>query len=185
MAMPPQQPQSLLLVDDDEVLRERLARTFRDRGLEVTTARNVEEATRLARADPPELAVVDLKMPGGSGLALIGELKRIEPETRVVMLTGYSSVTTALEAVRLGAVHYLPKPADADEILAAFSRGGGEAVASDMAGSSGTPSLARAEWEHIERVLTDCGGNVSEAARRLGIHRRSLQRKLQKIPPRT
>ncbi len=185
MAMPPQEPQSLLLVDDDEVLRERLARAFRDRGLEVMTARNVEEAVRLARADPPELAVVDIKMPGGNGLALIGELKRIEPETRVVMLTGYSSVTTALEAVRLGATHYLPKPADADEILAAFSRRGGEAVVAEAAASSGTPSLARAEWEHIERVLTDCAGNVSEAARRLGIHRRSLQRKLQKIPPRT
>ncbi len=182
--MAPQASQSLLLVDDDEVLRERLARAFRDRGLEVATAGNADEALKLARADPPELAVVDLKMPGRGGLDLIAELRRIDPETRVVVLTGYSSVTTAIQAVRLGAAHYLPKPADADEILAAFSRDGGEAVATASAGQAETPSLARAEWEHIERVLTDCGGNVSEAARRLGIHRRSLQRKLQKIPPR-
>jgi len=182
--MASQGSQTLLLVDDDGVLRERLARAFRDRGFEVASARNVEEALALARADPPELAVVDLKMPGRGGLELIGELRSIEPETRIVVLTGYGSVATALEAVRLGAVHYLAKPADADEILAAFSRNGGEPVGIP-GGRTETPSLARAEWEHIERVLLDCGGNVSEAARRLGIHRRSLQRKLQKIPPRT
>jgi len=174
---------SLLLVDDDEPLRERLARAFRDRGFEVTTAGSVDAALALAREDPPELAVVDLKMPGRGGLDLVGELKRLEPETRIVVLTGYSSVTTALESVRRGATHYLPKPADADEILAAFSKAGGEPVGA--VNPTQTPSLARAEWEHIERVLADCRGNVSEAARRLGIHRRSLQRKLQKIPPRT
>jgi two-component system response regulator RegA len=179
-----QAPLSLLLVDDDDVLRERLARAFRDRGFEVASAGNADAALKLARPDPPELAVVDLKMPGRGGLELVAELHRIDAGTRIVVLTGYSSVATALEAVRLGAVHYLAKPADADEILAAFSRNGGEPVVEISAGHE-TPSLARAEWEHIERVLTDCGGNVSEAARRLGIHRRSLQRKLQKIPPRT
>lgn len=175
--------QALLIVDDDEALRERLARAFRERGFEVQTAKDVEQALSLARREPPELALVDLKMPGRSGLELLAELLRLDPETKVVVLTGYSSVTTAIEAIRLGAVHYLPKPADADEILAAFARSG--AGASLLAPGAETPSLARAEWEHIERVLADCQGNISEAARRLGIHRRSLQRKLQKFPPRS
>jgi two-component system response regulator RegA len=100
-----------------------------------------------------------------------------------VVLTGYSSIATAIEAMRAGASHYLTKPADADEIIAAFNRDGGAALAG--ADELSTPTLARAEWEHIQRVLSDCGGNVSEAARRLGIHRRSLQRKLQKAPPTT
>jgi two-component system, response regulator RegA len=120
-------------------------------------------------------------MPGGSGLDVIRELKAIDATTNIVVLTGYGSIATALEAVRLGAAHYLTKPADVDEILAAFERTGtpaGDAVKVDR----GVASLARAEWEHIHRVLTDCGGNVSEAARLLGVHRRTLQRKLSKYP---
>jgi two-component system, response regulator RegA len=169
---------SILLVDDDEVLRERLATAIRDRGYEVRTASSAEEALREAAKDSPEMAVVDLKMPGGSGLDVLRELRRQDPSTRVLMLTGYGSIATAVEAVREGAVGYLPKPADADEILAALH-------GTNTAKEKGieTPSLARAEWEHIQRVLTDCGGNISEAARRLGIHRRSLQRKLHKYPP--
>ena len=169
---------SILLVDDDEVLRERLATAIRARGYEVRTAGNAEEAMREVSHESPEMAVLDLRMPGGSGIEILRELKKQDPSTRVLMLTGYGSISTAVEAVRDGAVGYLPKPADADEILAALN-------GTNTAKEKGieTPSLARAEWEHIQRVLTDCGGNISEAARRLGIHRRSLQRKRHKYPP--
>jgi two-component system response regulator RegA len=101
----------------------------------------------------------------------------------VVVLTGYGSIATAVDAIKLGAVHYLTKPADADEVVAAFTRAAPEAAAAAPVDEIAAPSLARAEWEHINRVLSDCGGNVSEAARRLGMHRRSLQRKLAKFPP--
>jgi len=170
---------SILLVDDDEVLRERLAQAIRARGYEVRTAGSAEEALREVARESPEMAVLDLKMPGMSGLDLLKELRTQDPSTRVLMLTGYGSIATAVQAVREGAVGYLPKPADADEILAALA--GKDTTAPAKPGE--TPSLARAEWEHIQRVLTDCGGNISEAARRLGIHRRSLQRKLHKYPP--
>jgi len=175
---------TLLLVDDDETLRERLARAFRDRGMEVLTAASYEEAVGLATAQSPELAVVDLRMPGRGGMELVQTLRGIDPTTRIVVLTGYGSIATAIEAVRLGATYYLPKPADADEILSAFNRDrpGSVPLSNEQ---PPTPSLARAEWEHIQRVLTDCQGNISEASRRLGIHRRSLQRKLQKHPPRS
>jgi two-component system, response regulator RegA len=173
---------SLLVVDDDERLRNRMARAFADRGFDVRTAANFDEAVAAARGDSPQLAVVDLKMPGKSGLELTRELKAIDPTTKIVVLTGYGSIATAVDAIRLGATHYLPKPADADEILSAFSRDPSSPV-SLPAGELPAPSLARAEWEHINRVLSDCGGNVSEAARRLGMHRRSLQLKLRKYPP--
>jgi two-component system response regulator RegA len=174
---------SLLLVDDDEVLRERLARALRERGYDVTTAADYDGAMRAASQDSPELAVVDLRMPGRSGLELVRDLRTLDPATRIVVLTGYGSIATAVEAIRLGASHYLAKPADADDVLAAFARGAAPPLAATTIPAE-PPSLARAEWEHINRVLTDCGGNVSEAARRLGLHRRSLQRKLQKYPPR-
>jgi two-component system response regulator RegA len=169
---------SILLVDDDEVLRERLAQAIRARGYEVRTAGSAEEALREATKESPEMAVLDLRMPGVSGLELLRELRKQDPTTKVVMLTGYGSIATAVQAVQEGAIGYLPKPADADEILAALN-------GTHTAKQPGieTPSLARAEWEHIQRVLADCGGNISEAARRLGIHRRSLQRKLHKYPP--
>lgn len=169
---------SILLVDDDEVLRERLAQAMRTRGYEVRTAGNAEDALREVAKDSPEMAVLDLRMPGVSGLELLKELKAQDPATRVLMLTGYGSIATAVEAVRQGAVGYLPKPADADEILAALN-----GTHTEKKPGVETPSLARAEWEHIQRVLADCGNNISEAARRLGIHRRSLQRKLHKYPP--
>lgn len=173
---------SILLVDDDETLRERLARALRERGYDVRTAGNADEAMAKVREDSPELAVLDLKMPGRSGIELLKEMRVYDPATEVLILTGYGSIATAVEATKLGAVGYVPKPVDADEILAAFSRMRGERPLA-QAGPVETPSLARAEWEHIQRVLSDCGGNISEAARRLGIHRRSLQRKLQKYPP--
>jgi two-component system response regulator RegA len=175
-------PQSILIVDDDEIFRERLARSFRTRGFDVRTAGTVEAALGLAREDSPELAVLDLRMPGGSGVDLLRGLKQIDPSTKVLILSGYGSIATAVEAVKLGAENFIPKPADADDILAAFEKGSapGEAVQTRYQ----APSLARAEWEHIQRVLADCAGNISEAARRLGIHRRSLQRKLNKYAPR-
>jgi two-component system response regulator RegA len=174
--------QSILIVDDDATFRARLARAFTDRGFEVRTASDATSAAALAAEESPELAVVDLRMPGQSGLELAQELLRIDPATKVVVLTGYGSIATAIEAMRLGAAHYLSKPADVDDILAAFARNGAPTL-EPIGGERTTPALARAEWEHLNRVLTDCGGNISEAARRLGIHRRSLQRKLKKFPP--
>src|SRR5262245_25883948 len=178
---------SILLVDDDETYRNRLARAFVDRGYDVRTAADYDSGVASATADSPELAVVDLKMPGKSGLELVKALHEIDPATKTVVLTGYGSIATAIDAVRLGATYYLSKPADADDILGAFARGEAPALAppppSSPDGEYRAPSLARAEWEHINRVLSDAGGNISEAARRLGIHRRSLQRKLQKYPP--
>lgn len=172
----------LLLVDDDDIFRERLAKALRERGLRVRTAAGYEQAMELARTAPPELAVVDLRLVGPSGLELTRDLHALCPKTRILVLTGYGSIATAIEAMRLGAAYYVSKPADADDVLAAFARS--EAPPLEPGPDYVAPSLARAEWEHINRVLADCGGNISEAARRLGMHRRSLQRKLRKYPPR-
>lgn len=172
----------ILVVDDDPVLRERLARAFVDRGYAVVQAGSYEEAMREAQHSPPRYAVLDLKMPGRSGLELAKDLRAEFEDLKILILTGYGSIATAIESMRLGATHYLSKPADADEILAGLERDEGareEPPSPDFR----APSLARAEWEHINRVLEDAGGNISEAARRLGMHRRSLQRKLQKYPP--
>ena len=174
--------EQLLLVDDSELFRERLARAFRERGFEVRTAADYDEAMRLARMSPPDLAIVDLRMPGRSGLELVRDLLDVCPATRVLILSGFGSISTAVEAVKLGAVNFLPKPADADDILAAFERSETN-LEETQTENQEVPSLARAEWEHIHRVLADCAGNISEAARRLGIHRRSLQRKLRKRAP--
>jgi len=173
---------SILLVDDDDTFRERLARAFRDRAYDVRTAAGYDEAIAAAHSDSPQFAVVDLKMPGRSGLEVVRDLKAIDPTTKIVVLTGYGSIATAMDAVRLGATHYLPKPADADDIVAAFARDDNPPLTASQTDFP-APSLARAEWEHIQRVLSDCGGNISEAARRLGMHRRSLQLKLHKHPP--
>jgi two-component system response regulator RegA len=140
---------------------------------------DAESARAAARVDSPEMAVVDLKLPDGSGLDVVRELKAIDASTAVVVLTGYGSIATALESIRLGALHYLTKPTDPDRILAAFERGLAVRPRDLLID---TPSLARVEWEHLQRVLTDCDGNVSEAARQLGMHRKSLQRKLAKRP---
>jgi two-component system response regulator RegA len=173
---------SLLIVEDDEVLRDRLAQAFAARGCDVRSATSASEAETMARQDPPEFVLLDLRLGADSGLGLIPALKAIDPETRIVVLTGYGSVATAVQAVRQGARHYLTKPAAVDEILAAFEN---DATGSGNASAALEPmSLDRVEWEHINRVLTDCGGNVSEAARTLGVHRRTLQRKLAKYPAR-
>ena len=173
---------TILLVDDEELFRERLAKAFSQRGFTVFTAGNFDEALRVIGEQKPALGVVDLKMPGRSGLELIAAAREANPDMQLVVLTGYGSIATAAEAVRLGALYYLPKPADVDDILNAFARDQSLGVAPGDEGFE-APSLARAEWEHINRVLHDCGGNISAAAQKLGIHRRSLQRKLQKYPP--
>ncbi len=177
---PERAARSVLVVDDDDVFRTRLGKAFQDRGFDVRTAHSAAEAIRLAQQESPEFAVVDLRMPGASGLDVVRELHAIDPATVMVMLTGYGSIATAVEAVRAGALHYLSKPVDIEQILAAFEG----KTATSAAGSSEVPSLARVEWEHIQRVLSDCDGNISQAARLLGLHRRSLQRKLSKDPVR-
>ena len=170
---------TLLVVEDDDLLRDRLVRAFRDRGCVAQGAASVSEAARLTD-DAPEYAVVDLRIGEESGLEVLRALLAKDPATRVVLLTGYGSIATAVEAMRLGAVHYLTKPADADQIIAALQRGD----TAETVTAAGEPlSLARAEWEHINAVLVSVSGNISEAARRLGLHRRSLQRKLSKYPP--
>jgi len=166
---------SLLIVDDDAPFRDRLVRAMRDRGFDATGVADHAAAIEAARIESPEFALVDLRLPGPSGLAVVRDLKAVDASTVVVVLTGYGSIATAVEAVKLGAANYLTKPADADQIVAAFD-------GTEPPDEARAPSLARVEWEHIQRVLTDCGGNVSQAARVLGIHRRSLQRKLAKRP---
>jgi len=172
---------NLLLVDDDETFCRVLSAALERRGFDVRIAHTVDEGLEAAEKEPPEFAVVDLKMPGPSGLELVKKLNEQDPHTKIVVLTGYASVATAVEAIKLGATHYLAKPADADEIVAAFGRESGDAA---------TPvavkplPLSRVEWEHIQKVLTECDGNISETARRLRMHRRTLQRKLAKHPVR-
>jgi two-component system, response regulator RegA len=177
---------SLLIVEDDDVLRPRLARAFRERGFEVREAPDVDTALESARSDPPEYALVDLRLGTRSGLEVVRGLAELDPATAIVVLTGYGSIATGLDALRLGAAHYLTKPADVDEVISGFARAGAdvEVDVSVLDPTIDTPSLARVEWEHINRVLADSGGNISEAARRLGLHRRSLQRKLAKYPVR-
>lgn len=174
--------ESILVVDDTSILRERLSMAFQQRGFRVETASNFDEAVDVFTRRPTELAVLDLRMPGRSGLELLGKLLQIRPETRIIMLSGFGSIPASIDAVRMGAVNFLSKPADADDILCQFIRGDAPSTMHSVV-EFPAPSLARTEWEHIHRVLADCGGNISEAARRLGIHRRSLQRKLRKRAP--
>lgn len=171
---------TLLVVDDDEAFRTRLVRALKERGFEVSAAANYDDAMTAARADTPELALVDLRLPGKSGLELVRDLKELDGTTRIIVLTGYGSIATAVQSLQLGATSYLTKPVDADQILAAFDQADqtGRPIASPLVAQP----LARVEWEHVQRVLSDCNGNVSQAARLLGLHRRSLQRKLAKYP---
>ena len=173
-------PAHLLLVDDDETFRLRMAAALRERGLEVTTAADFDEATALAASQRFDVIVTDLKMPGPSGLEVLRALSELQPDARMLVLTGYGTIATAVEAMRLGAVDYLVKPCNADQLLAAVVEPGHNGNEQDLA--LHTPSLAKLEREHIERVLVECEGNVSKAARVLGIHRRTLQYKLSKFP---
>lgn len=173
---------SLLLVDDDEDFLGVLAPAMSKRGFAVTLANSAESAFEIAQNEPPEFAVVDLKMSGNSGLVLVRQLAGLNAGTRIVVLTGYASIATAVEAIKLGATHYLAKPVNADEIVAAFEKQTGDA---EMALSSNPLSVDRLEWEHIQRVLAEHNGNISATARSLNMHRRTLQRKLGKNPTKT
>ena len=172
-------PHSFLVVDDDDAFRTRLVKALQARGLAAHGAGSAAEALKVASELRPHGAIIDLRMPEVSGLDLVSELAARFPGILTVVLTGYGSIATAVEAVRRGAIHYLQKPLDTDEILAAFDADSDAGPAPQVE----TPSLARVEWEHIQRILHDCNGNISLAARKLGLHRRSLQRKLGKLPP--
>jgi len=165
-------PRVTLLVDDDVAFCAALADALRRRGESVVIAHTEQEALVEARAWSPARATVDLRLKESSGIDVVRALREMLPHIEVVVLTGYGSIATAVEAVKAGALHYLTKPAGVAEILAAF---GGLAPSEP---SAIPPSLDTVEWEHLQRVLLECGGNVSEAARRLGLYRRTLQRKL-------
>jgi two-component system, response regulator RegA len=171
----------VLVVDDDQTFRQRLCRAFRDRGREAHEAGTREETLQLATNVSPDLVLLDLKMPNLSGLDLIQDIKKLDSTIAIIILTGYGSIPTAMQALKLGADHYMSKPADAEQILNAYSELNIYAVGKHT--PTTVPSLARVEWEHIQRVLSDCSGNITQAAKLLGIHRRSLQRKLNKYPP--
>lgn len=177
---------TILVVDDDEILRSRLERAFAKRGLKVFSAACQKDALEVAAREHPNYAVLDIKMPDNDGLGMLKELRKVSPETKAVILTGYGSIANAVQAVKIGAVNYVTKPADADQILHALGLSTGSLPkVEEPEGSPDLhpPSLAEAQWEHIHRVLADCGGNISEAARRLDIPRRTLQRKLKKMAP--
>lgn len=170
----------VLVVDDDEAFRYALTKSFRRRGLEAFGASNGSEALQLLAEQPFDACVLDLKLVGQSGLHVLPELLAIQPDLSLVVLTGYASIATAVEAVKAGAVNYLGKPADTDEILAALK--GSRPVKEETVLEAQPMSVDRLEWEHIQRVLSENQGNISETARALGMHRRTLQRKLQKRP---
>jgi two-component system response regulator RegA len=171
-----------LVVDDDEVFRNRLCRAFASRGWQAHGAADSPSAIQLADAHGPDLAVIDLRLSGTGGLDIVRDLRRLDETVCIIMLTGYGSISTALTAVKLGADHYMSKPADADQILACYQKLTGQSAPLETSATE-VPSLARVEWEHIQRILADCQGNISQAAKLLGLHRRSLQRKLSKYAP--
>ena len=172
---------SLLLVDDDITFCKVLSAALEKRGFCVCVAHSVEQAIPLAEANPPEFAVVDLKMGGASGLTLVKVLHGLDLNTRIVILTGYASITTAVEAIKLGATQYLAKPANADEIVAAF----GHAADSNVPIKAQPTQIENLAWEYIQRVLRENDNNISATARALNMHRRTLQRKLAKPPMRS
>ena len=175
----------LLLVDDDVTFVRVLARALGSRGFEVITATSFDEARALARRHHPRYCVLDLKLGEDNGLRLIPELHTLVPDIRVLLLTGYASIATAVEAIKRGAHDYLAKPVDADAVVRALLDGDNDSDDNDLPDAPEQPlALRRLEWEHIQRVLTECDGNISETARRLGMHRRTLQRKLSKHPVR-
>jgi two-component system response regulator RegA len=175
----------LLLVDDDATFMRGLARALSSRGFNVSTARRLAEARTLTRQQRPRYCVLDLKLGEENGLRLIPELHTLVPDLRVLLLTGYASIATAVEAIKRGAHDYLAKPVDADAVVRALLDGDAEGDDAEPPEAPEQPlALRRLEWEHIQRVLTECDGNISETARRLGMHRRTLQRKLSKHPVR-
>src|SRR5579872_5025239 len=177
---PERSDKSLLIVDDDKPFLQRLARAMESRGFVVDTAESVAEGIRKVEAGPPAYAVVDLRLEDGNGLDVIELIRKRRPDSRMVVLTGYGNIATAVTAVKLGAVDYLAKPADADEVVAALLASGTR----KSEPTSNPMSADRVRWEHIQRVYEMCNRNVSETARRLNMHRRTLQRILAKRAPR-
>jgi two-component system response regulator RegA len=182
--MNPEPGARILLVDDDAVFLHVLTRALGARGFEVATATSGSDALARCAEFQPRYIVLDLKLGAESGLALIPRLIAARPGVRILLLTGYASIATAVEAIKRGAHDYLAKPVDADQVVQALlgSASGQSTSASPL--PDAPPPLKRLEWEHIQRVLAECEGNISEAARRLGLHRRTLQRKLAKRPVR-
>ena len=170
---------SLIIVDDDRAFLQRIARAMELRGFEVRSAHSVAEGVDLIRQKAPAFAVVDMRLEDGNGLDVIAELARMRPDARAIVLTGYGNIATAVSAVKLGAVDYLAKPADADEVT--------DALLASSSGKAPPPenpmSADRVRWEHIQRVYEQCDRNISETARRLSMHRRTLQRILAKRSP--
>jgi two-component system response regulator RegA len=172
---------TLLLLDDDGALRNRLARALAARGFQITQVESVSEALIAVADRAPAFAVLDMRLEDGSGLAVVDSLRATRPDARIIMLTGYGNIATAVAAVKAGAVDYLAKPADADDVVNAL-------LAADTGKTPPPPenpmSADRVRWEHIQRIYELCSHNVSETARRLGMHRRTLQRILSKRAPR-
>lgn len=177
--------QSLLIIDDDMTFGSRLALSFHRRGYDAKACRDGASAIALMKQcdDGFDGAIVDLRLEGESGLDVVARLRKLAPELKIVVITGYGSIATAKEALRHGAVDYLAKPTDAVEIEQVLFGPKTSAKLASPHPTANVPSLQRVEWEHLQRVLADTNGNISEAARRLGIERRTLQRKLAKYPP--
>lgn len=180
MTQEPTGEPTLLIVDDDATFRTALGGALAKRGFAVSLAASAEEAAAMAREQVFEYALVDVRMPGQSGIDLVGTLRSLDDGIRIVVFTGYGTIANAVAAIRAGAVDYLTKPVDAARCERALL-----GFAPAEAGEENVPSLERVEWEYLQRVLADCEGNISEAARRLRMHRRSLQRKLSRLPPRS
>lgn len=174
--------EKILVIDDDPAFNRVLGRALKNRGFEVVSAQSAQEAAALIPATRAARAVLDLNIDGTSGLTLIAPLLAANPDCRIVVLTGYASIATAVEAIKLGATHYLAKPTDVEAILAAFEA---TAPQPEVAPPSQPLSVDRLEWEHIQRVLKEHDGNISSTARALKMHRRTLQRKLMKKPVRS
>ena len=170
---------SLLLVDDDLTFCRVLAKALEKRGLDVFTATEIASGLELAADHQPDFAIIDLRIGNESGLELVEKLHANNPTLRMLMLTGYASIATAVEAIKLGATHYLTKPASVDDILQALQREHGDTAVSP---AENTISVKRLEWEHLQKVLMKHDGNISATARALNMHRRTLQRKLEKRP---
>ena len=171
---------SLLIVDDDKPLRERLSRAMEKKGFRVTQAESVKQGINQAKNSPPAYAIVDLRLNDGNGLEVVREIQKLKKDSRIVMLTGYGNIPTAVAAIKAGAIDYIPKPADADDVENALL-----ASPEKRATPPENPMSAdRVKWEHIHRVFELCNRNVSETARRLKMHRRTLQRILSKKSPR-
>ncbi len=171
---------SLLIVDDDNTLRDRLARAMEKKGFQVTQAENVEKGISRVNKAPPAFAIVDLRLGDGSGLEVVKEIQKFKKDSRVVMLTGYGNIPTAVAAIKAGAIDYIPKPADADDVESALLA----SPESKAVPPKNPMSADRVKWEHINRVFELCNRNVSETARKLKMHRRTLQRILSKRSPR-